>query len=203
MTLSLSADNQAATLSPRQTQIRDQILETFLAEGFVHLTLDDLARRLGCSKATIYTLADSKEQLVVGVIQLFFARATEQIEAATRSCVDAPTRVGTYLGAIADELRPASAQFMADLYAFKPARRLYEVNTRIAGRRVRDLIEQGVTDGSFRAVNSAFVGEVVAATIVRIHHGDIATACHLSDADAFAELAQVVLHGVTRLGPNS
>lgn len=149
-------------------------------------------------KATIYTLADSKEQLVAGVIQLFFQLATEQIEAATAAAPTSTTKVGTYLGAIADELRPASAQFMADLYGFRPARRVYEVNTRIAARRVRDLIEQGVADGSFRSVNAAFVGEVVAATIVRIHHGDIAAVCHLSDADAFTELAQVILRGITR-----
>ncbi|MGZ4635017.1 TetR/AcrR family transcriptional regulator, partial [Oryzihumus sp.] len=99
MTLSLSADNQAATLSPRQTQIRDQILETFLAEGFVHLTLDDLARRLGCSKATIYTLAESKEQLVVGTIRLFFTRATAAIEAAAAATSTPAAKVGAYLEA--------------------------------------------------------------------------------------------------------
>lgn len=198
MTQIHSGDNDTGTLSRRQSQIRDQILEVFLAEGFGHLTLDDLARRLGCSKATIYTFADSKEQLVAGAIQLFFEQATEQIEAATAAATTSTGKVGTYLDAIADELRPASAQFMADLYAFRPARRVYEVNTRIAARRVRDLIERGVADGSFRTVNAAFVGEVVAATIVRVHHGNIATVCHLSDADAFRELAQVILHGVTR-----
>ena len=65
------------------------------------------------------------------------------------------------------------------------------------------LIEQGVAEGSFRRVNATFVGEVVAATIVRIHHGDIAAACKFTDADAFAELAQVVLHGVSAAGQST
>lgn len=195
-----TTDTQGGSLSRRQSQIRDQLLEILLADGFAHLTLDDLARRLGCSKATIYTLADSKEQLVVGVIQLFFEQATTTIEEAARAAGTPAARVGAYLGAIADGLRPASTRFMADLYAFKPARRVYEANTRIAARRVREMIEQGVAEGSFRRVNATFVGEVVAATIVRIHHGDIAAACKFTDADAFAELAQVVLHGVSAAG---
>ena len=53
------------------------------------------------------------------------------------------------------------------------------------------MIEQGVAGGLFRPVNAAFVGEVVAATIVRIHHGDIARACDFTNADAFAELADL------------
>ncbi len=191
-------DAETASLSPRQSQIRDQILEIFLADGFAHLTLNELARRLGCSKATIYTLADSKEQLVVDAIRLFFSRATAAIEAEAASAETPAARVGAYLGAIAGALRPASPQFMADLYAFKPGRRAYEVNTRIAARRVREMINLGVTEGDFRDVNAAFVGEVVAATIVRIHHGQVAAACQFTDADAFAELAQVVLHGVVR-----
>jgi hypothetical protein len=102
-----------------------------------------------------------------------------------------------YLRATADELRAASARFMADMNALTPARRIYELNTRIAARKVREMIEEGVAGGSFRPVNAAFVGEVVAATIVRIHHGEIAQACNFTDADAFTELANIVLRGVT------
>lgn len=196
--VTLTTDSDAGHLSRRQSQIRDRLLEIFVAEGFAHLTLDDLARRLGCSKATLYTLSDSKQQLVLDAIRLFFDQATTAVEEAAAAAETPTARVGAYLEAIADELRPASARFMADMYGFKPARRVYEVNTRAAARRVREIINQGVADGSFRRVNAAFVGEVVAATIAGIHHGDIAAACHFTDADAFAELAQVVLRGVAR-----
>jgi AcrR family transcriptional regulator len=194
----LPADTDGAPLSRRQSQIREQLLELLLAEGFAHLTLDEVARRLGCSKATIYTLAESKEQLVVGTIRLLISRATAAIEEAATQASTPAARVGAYLEAIAEQLRPASARFMSDMNAFRPARRVYEVNTRIAARRVREMIDEGVLEGSFRTVNAAFVGEVVAATIVRIHHGDIAAACGFTDADAFSALAEVVLRGVVR-----
>ena len=184
-------------LSNRQTEIRERLLELFLAEGFADLTLGDIARRLGCSKATLYTLAESKEQLVVGVIRLFFERAAAAIDQTAGAARTPEERIAVSVRATADELRAASARFMADMNALTPARRIYELNTRIAARKVREMIEQGVAGGSFRPVNAAFVGEVVAATIVGIHHGEIAQACNFTDADAFAELANIVLRGVT------
>ncbi|MFF7277922.1 substrate-binding domain-containing protein [Streptomyces griseorubiginosus] len=36
-----------------------------LAEGFTAVTVDELAQRLECSKATLYSLARTKEQLVL------------------------------------------------------------------------------------------------------------------------------------------
>ena len=186
-----------APLSSRQTEIRDQLLKLFLAEGFADLTLDAIARRLGCSKATLYTLAESKEQMVVGVIRLFFERAAAAIDQTAAAARTPEERIAVYLRATADELHAASARFMADMNALTPARRIYELNTRIAARKVREMIEQGVAGGSFRPVNAAFVGEVVAATIVRIHHGEIAKSCNSTDVDAFTELANIVLRGVT------
>ena len=68
------------------------------------------------------------------------------------------------------------------------------MNSILASTRARsEMIEQGVAGGSFRPVNAAFVGEMVAATIVRIHHGDIARACNFTNADAITELADIVL----------
>lgn len=187
-------------LSIRQAQIREQMLELFLEEGFIHFTVGDVAQRLSCSKATIYTIADSKEQLVTSVIRLFFKRAAGAVELAVGTEQTPATRVGAYLENIAAALRPASTRFMTDLYAYKPARLIYEFNTRIAASRIKDMVEDGVATGAFRPVNAAFVGEVVAAVIVRIHHGDIAAASGFSDADAFAELGRIILTGVSTSG---
>ena len=61
----------------RRGELFDSLLALFLAEGFAHLTLDDIAARLRCSKGTLYTLAGSKEQLVHAVAVHFFRRATD------------------------------------------------------------------------------------------------------------------------------
>ena len=71
-------------------------------------------------------------------------------------------------------------------------------NTLAAAKRVRALIEEGTQAGAFRRVHAAFVGEVVTATMRRITSGEIAAATGLSDAEAYSELAQLVVAAIRR-----
>ena len=181
----------------RQTELVDQLVALLLAEGFAHLTLDHLAARLRCSKSTLYALAGSREQLVRAVVVHFFRVATGRVEARVLSATGAREQIAAYLQAVADELRPASARFMADLDAFAPAREVYERNTVMAARRVQQLIAAGAAAGELRDVHAAFVADVVASSMVRIQQRRVALATGLDDAQAYTELAALVLHGVT------
>ncbi|MCV7253169.1 TetR/AcrR family transcriptional regulator [Mycolicibacterium fluoranthenivorans] len=186
------ADDGFATR--RQTALFDDLLALFLAEGFSHLTLDDIAARLRCSKSTLYTLAGSKDELVRRVTIHFFKRATNAVEAIleqTRS-----ERIAAYLTAVGEELAVASDVFMADLNAFAPAREVYEANTRAAAQRVRELIEEGVGNGAYRQVHASFAADLVATIMVRIQQREVRTATGLSDAEAYAELATLLTYGL-------
>lgn len=72
-------------MTARRLALFDALVALILDEGFAHLTLDDLAARLHCSKSTLYRLADSKEQLVRAATVHFFRGATEQVEASVAS----------------------------------------------------------------------------------------------------------------------
>jgi AcrR family transcriptional regulator len=180
----------------RREQLFDALVELLLAEGFAHLTLDDLAARLHCSKRTLYALAGSKEQLVRAAVVHFFRGATERVEAAVTAQADAAARVGAYLHAVATELAPASPRFFDDVAGFPPAAEVYERNTRAAADRVQQLVADGVTSGAFRDVHTGFVADVVTATMVRIQQRQVAASTGLDDAGAYARLAELLLHGL-------
>src|SRR5262245_60096583 len=110
----------------RRTELFDALIDLFLREGFAHLTLDDIAARLRCSKSTLYTLADSKEQLVRAATVHFFRRATDDVEREVAGVTGARAQITAYLSAVGAALDAASDQFMADLDAFIPARDVYE-----------------------------------------------------------------------------
>jgi AcrR family transcriptional regulator len=184
-------------LTGRQAQLFDQLVALFLAEGFADFTLDELAGRLRCSKSTLYALAHSKEQLAVAVVKYFFRRAAGRVEESTEQACNARERVGAYLSAVARELRPASPRFYQDLAGFPPALEVYGRNTRIAAARVRALVDEGVGCGEFREVHAAFVGELVSSCMVGIQRGEIAERTGLRDADAYDELARLLLHGIS------
>ena len=185
-------------LTNRQIQLRDALVDLVLAQGFSHLTMDQFAAQLNCSKRTLYALASSKEQLAVLAVRHFFRRATEQVETAIARTRAPAKRVTRYLEAVAEALRPATRAFRDDIADFRPATEIYEQNTLAAAHRVRELIDEGTRAGAFRRVHAAFVWEVVTATMRRITSGEIAAATGLSDAEAYSELAQLVVAAIRR-----
>ncbi|MBV9845285.1 MAG: TetR/AcrR family transcriptional regulator [Kutzneria sp.] len=183
----------------RQMELLDRLEALFLAEGFLNVTLDELASRLRCSKSTLYALAPSKEQLSVQVVGHFFRKAASRVEQRIAGIASVRERLSSYLAAASDELRPATREFLADIAAFPPARATYELNARAAAERIRQLIADGVRDGEFGDVHATLVAEMVSLTIEGIRLGTIAERTGLSDAEAFAALSTFLLSG---LAPN-
>lgn len=197
----LATRTPAATgrrLTPRQRQLQDALVELVLAEGFLGAGVDDLAARLGCSKRTLYALAGSKEQLALLAVREYFRRATAAVEDAIAGTRSPARRVVRYLEAVAEQLRAAGPAFRADVAASAPAAEVYEQNAAAAAVRVRELIDEGIAAGAFRRVPAAFVGEVVTSTMRRITSGEIGAATGLDDAQAYAELARLVVAAISR-----
>jgi AcrR family transcriptional regulator len=181
---------------PPRHQLLDELIELFLAEGFLEFGIGELAARLRCSRSTIYQVAESKEQVVLAAVRGFFRRAAERIEAKVAAEPEPGARLAVYLTAVAEELAPASERFYADLQAYAPAASIYEENTRLAARRVQDLVTAGVEAGSLRPVEASFIGAAVAQVMTAIQGGRIAAASGLADAAAYRALADLVVHGV-------
>lgn len=182
----------------RRDELLDDLIELFLAEGFLDFGMGDLAARLRCSRTTLYAVAGSKEQIVLAAIRGFFRRAAERIESQVQREPDPGARIAGYLLAVAEELSPASARFHADLLAYAPAAEIYEDNTRLAARRVQALVSEGVAAGALRPVDATFVGAAVAQVMSGIESGAVATATGLDDADAYRGLADLVMNGLNR-----
>lgn len=171
----------------------DDLIELYLGEGFLRFGVAELAARLRCSKSTLYLIAESKEQLIVTAVRAFFRRATEHVETRVAEHAGSASAVGVYLAAIAEELRPASPAFFADLDAFEPAGRIYQQNTRIAARRVQALVRS--VDDAPGPLTSAFVGAVAGQVMEAIHRGEIEALTGLDDSNAYHQLAALLTAG--------
>ena len=180
----------------RRAALFDALLTLFLDEGFAHLAIADIAARLRCSKSTLYTLAESKEQLATLAVTHFFRTATEQVEDRVAAVDDPAERVSTYLLAVGEALAPASAAFIRDVNAFSPTRALYELNTAAAARRVQTLISDGAAAGAFRDVDAAFAADLAASMMSRIQRGEVAEVTGLDDATAYRQLAAILTVGI-------
>ena len=195
---SFTVEHSARKRSARQNELFDQLTELYLRRGFLQFTIEQAAAELRCSKTTLYALADTREQLIRAVVLGFFKSATTHIEEKLSAENDPTRRVEVYLASVADELRPASAEFMEDVAAFAPAQQIYARNRKIAAERVRALILEGVELGAFRDVQTRFIAEVVSSVMVRIQQREVAKATGLTDAEAYASLANLVVNGIVR-----
>lgn len=181
--------------STRRAEILDDLVQIFLAEGFLCFSLEDLAVRLQCSKSTLYVVAPSKEQLITAVVRAFFRRATDRVEETLETEHDPVERIGVYLEAISRELAPASSRFFADLDAFEPAREIYLNNTAIAAQRVQQLVTE--TEPTGHTLDAAFIGAVAGTVMASIQRGELASTTSLTDAESYRLLADLIVAGVT------
>lgn len=179
----------------RRDDLIARLIDLFLAGGFAESSIEDLAHALGCSKSTLYTIAGSKEQIIVTTVKHFFRRAAERIEARlAREDVASPERIRVYLNAISEELAPASPAFFADLDTVEATREIYRDNTKIAARRLQEIVLDAVPAVSRK--HAVFVGAVAGQVMEGIHRGEIESATGLDDSAAYRALADLIVTGL-------
>ncbi|WP_122818136.1 TetR/AcrR family transcriptional regulator [Nocardioides pantholopis] len=179
--------------SARQLDLLDRLVALMAAEGFAHLTLDDVAERLHCSKSTLYVLASSKQELVVEVVTQYFRTSAAVVEERVARVEGPLERVVAYLEAVSSRLALLSREFLEDLADFGPAAAVYRRNTELAADRIRELIAEGIAGGGLRSVHAAFTAEMIAATMFDIQRGELTARLGMDDAAAYAELSTLVV----------
>ncbi|MFI7114891.1 TetR/AcrR family transcriptional regulator [Amycolatopsis sp. NPDC049868] len=177
----------------RREELLQRLENIILAEGFAGLTVDDLASRLQCSKSTLYSIAGSKEQLVVVAVRHFFQEATARVEEKAGPITDPPRRIAEYLAGLGVEMRRMSPECYADLVGSAATSEVYAKYSLATAHRVRESIQDGVASGAFRALNADFVGAAVSLLIDGIQHGELLDRSGLAMADAYTELGGLVL----------
>ncbi|MCX4095702.1 TetR/AcrR family transcriptional regulator [Nocardia sp. alder85J] len=184
--------------SARRDDLLASIQQIFLDEGFTTVTIGELAERLHCSRATLYSVASTKEQLVVLATKEFFRSSAQLIERRVSEHHDPRQRILVYLDGVAEAMRRNSPAFYDDMVAFAPTAAIYARNTERAAARVRELIDEGIADGQFRSADGNFAAHLVALAIEGVQSGALLERTGMTAADAFAELGTLLLDGLIR-----
>lgn len=183
--------------SARRAGLVGELEELFLREGFATLTVDDLCRRLRCSKTTLYTVAPTREQIVQAVTRHFFATSTLAIEAAVEAESDPRAKISVYLHGVGSAMSRNSAAFYQDMVEYAPTAEIYRLNSVAAARRVRELIDAGIAAGVFVPTDARFTAELVSLAIDGVHSGRLLESTGFTAGEAFAELGDLFLRSLT------
>jgi AcrR family transcriptional regulator len=186
--------------STRLQGILEDLEQLFFAEGFLHLSTEELAARLRCSKRTIYQLAPSRKALFELVIDRFLSEIREAGEVATRAAPDWPTAVTAYLNVAVERTRAAGPNFVRDLARFPSGYRRLMRHQRVRMAGLERIVAAGVAAGAFRHVHPKLVAEVMLLAVARVVDPAFLASVDLSMSQAFEELYQIFNYGLMGRG---
>ncbi len=184
----------------RREAILDALEAIFLNEGFRGLTVGALAARLRCSRSTLYALAPTKEALFLLVEDRILRRIGREARRRAGACEDAGDRVAAFLESTISSLRPVGEAFLDDVFRYEPARQLFDRHQRGAMETLQHLIAEGIAAGALKGVDPRIAAEALDAAVQRVRDPAFLRDTGISPSDAFAQVSQLLRHGLIRPG---
>lgn len=196
--MALARNHKLPAGSDRQKELLADLEALFFASGFRTITVDEIAARLKCSKRTLYEIAPSKQELFVLVIESWLDRIRHKGWQGALKHDDPEQRMMAYLEPGVIETRAASRQFLADLQSYRPALTLLEAHQAQRTNVLKEIIEDGISRGRFKAFHSALVAEIFLAAVNRINEPTMLEQTGVEFSQAFDEFFRILTTGLFR-----
>lgn len=194
----------------RPKQILTAALEVFGERGLAGARLEDVAKRAGVSKGTIYLYFPNKEELFREMVRYI---VVGQLEAAERS-VSESTRTATatlmefmanyWMRIRAPQFGPLFRLIHAEIHNFPDLARFYsqEVVAR-SQRLIAGIVRRGIESGEFREVDPFVAARMLSATFVMhglwsSHRECFTDIARKSDEQILPELIDFYMHAIRR-----
>lgn len=186
------------TFRQRQIHLLDQLEALFFAEGYRAFAMSELARRLKCSKRSLYELAGDRQQLFCLVIERWSKRVREMGMAAQAAELSPRCRLEAFLEPGITETNAMTEAFLIDLRDLPAARSLLEAHQRDRMDHLKTLLDEGINAGVFKQVHSRLFAGAYLAAIAQINEPAFLQRAGLSFSQAFKELYNVLMTGLER-----
>ena len=181
----------------RRAELLDGLMGLVSARGFSQVPTSEMASELGCSVATLYKLAPSKEALVLLAIARWREVVFADMEARAMRC-DAPAeKARTYFRTGAEKLHPMSLAFYSDVQRFEWMREAWRVTVvdQYIDRFV-EFVRLAQDAGEIRAVNVRFLGEMLRQIGLLTRNDRVLAASGLTSEQAVIEIDRIIWDGI-------
>lgn len=196
----------------RPKQIIEAALAAFGERGLAAARLEDIAKRAGLSKGTIYLYFPNKEELFREVIRSTVVSRIEEREQAVREAPGTATEVlETYMRSYwrfmrSAEFAPIFRLVHAEIHNFPDLATFYAEEVVARGHRlIQTLIARGLDSGEFRPIDPRVAARMVSSMFVMHglwcnHRQYFATVAAESDEQVLDELIDFILHALRAPG---
>jgi len=160
----------------RKSQILDAAMETFSELGFHKARMSDIAETSGLSKGSLYWYFDSKDSIILNLLEKFFEPELKDLRALLTDSRSAEDRLEIYVDRVSTDMvtmlkwMPLVHDFIALAFRKEQVRkaisRYYKMHLEI----LLSLIQQGLDAGEFQADNameaSIAIGSILEGTVL-------------------------------------
>ena len=185
-----------ARKSRRRQALIEQLESIFLEEGFSSITVDEMAKRLRCSKRTLYEVAPTKQEIVLVVVDGWLSRIRRLGRMAALAQDGPQRRIFAYVRPGVTETKKAGRQFMQDMHDFEPSLNILRDHQRQRTEMLEEIIEDGIRQGRIRPCNVLLVAEFFLAAVGRINEPEVLDAVGVGFSEAFDELYNLIFYGL-------
>lgn len=181
-----------------KNKILEQTLQIFNQKG-LKFTMDDIAKEMGISKKTIYTVFHDKEELFLAAVDYMFDSIKEG-EQAVLDDDSLPTveKIRAVLGVMPEGYKDVDFR---QLYVLKDKYpKIYaKVEERLENgwEKTITLIERGMEEGVIRKVSIPIVKLMMEASLEQFFQRDILIRSGLTYQEALTEVVNVLVDGMT------
>lgn len=184
-----------------ENELRIRIIETALDEfngKGIHFTMDQIAKRLGISKKTIYTVFEDKESLIYAGVEHGFAMIKRSEVAILKndslSTVDKIRRVLIVLPDRFRDIDFRQIYGMTDTYPEVFNKIVEKINT--GWEPTIQLIEQGIREGKIRKISIPVFRVMVEASIKSFISSKELIESDISYEEALEDMIDILMEGI-------
>jgi AcrR family transcriptional regulator len=181
--------------------MKEKILEATMVvfnQKGLKFTMDDIARELGMSKKTIYTVFSDKQTLFFEMVDYCF----DKIKESEQEVMDNPQlstveKVRQILGVLPDGYRDIDFQQLYSL-KHKYPKIYHRVEERLESgwENTFLLIQQGIEEGQIRPIKVPILKTMLEAAIEQFFQRDVLIVNQISYQDALDEVVEILMDGI-------
>lgn len=183
-------------------ELRESIIEgtvkVFNQKG-LKFTMDDLAKTLGMSKKTIYTVFADKEELFFAMVEWIFdsIKESERAVLADTSLATAQ-KLRVLLGVLPEGYKEVDFRQLYMLKdKFPKIYRQVEIRLETGWEATLELMQQGIEEGVLRPVSLPLFKMMLEASLEQFFQRDILLQSNMTYGEALEEVVNILMDGIT------
>ncbi len=182
----------------RLQRVLDEAEELFRREGFLHFSTDELARRLRCSKRTIYAVAPGREKFLEAVILHRVTKAEDATIEPLRNASTVQAAVQGFISVSVEQAQDSTPLFMRDVMLFPAGRRAVDKWRADIADELEHVIDRGIGEGLFRKIDPRVAAEALLTSVLRMCESDFSARSHTTTAEAVRQVYEIFWAGLFR-----